>query len=104
MTVAVVVDKTAPRAPSMPAVAQASQLGYVSKSAVAIIAIKEILTPSGNEDVLEAIVVVVADADAAAPTVVDESGAFGYIGEGAITVVVVQAIGRGRRTRPKRVA
>lgn len=104
MAVAVVVNKTATRTPSLGAVAQPGRFRNVSESAIPVIAVKQILSPSRDKDVLESVVVVVADADAAAPTVVDESRFLGDIGETTIPVVVIKAVGRRGRACPESVA
>ena len=104
MAIAVVVDEAATRAPSMRVVAQPGRLRHVSESAVAIVAVKQVLPPSGNEEVLEAVVVVVADADAAAPAVVHQPGLLCDIGKAAVAVVVIEAVGGVRRARAEGVA
>src|ERR1039458_3103634 len=63
--VAVDVDEGASRAPPRALVQQARLLGHIRKRAVAVVAVKNIPRPAGDKDILEAIVVVVADRDAA---------------------------------------
>src|SRR5271163_4132779 len=104
MPVAVVIYKATARTPSMRVIAHACNLCYVGEGAIAIVAIKHVLPPSGNEDVFEAIIVVVADANAAAPAVMYESRLLSDVGKAAITIVVVEAVCRGWRTWPNGVA
>jgi len=51
-----------------------------------------------DEEILEAVVVVIADANAVRPTWVGDAGFRGDIGEGAVAVVVVEAIAGTRRS------
>ena len=47
----------------------------------------------GAKDVVEAVVVVIADADAVGPASGVEAGLFGDVGEGAVAIVFVEAVG-----------
>src|SRR5581483_6726346 len=67
VAVAVVVDEGAAGAPARNITEQTSLFGYVSKSAIAIVAIKFVLPEVRNEEIFEAVVVIVADAHAACP-------------------------------------
>ena len=78
---------------------EAGLLCHVSEGAVAVVAVKAVLAVVGDEKVVEAIVVVIADADAHGPARIGKPGFLGDVGEGAIAVVFVQAIaGSGRNT------
>ena len=70
----------------------------VRKRTVAIIAVKRVLAPIGDEKVQAAIVVVIAHGNALAPTGSPQAGLIGNVGEGAIVVVAIEAVGglRGR--------
>src|SRR5271169_422926 len=90
MAVFVVVD---PGAAGVPAcfgarLEEAGTLGDVGEGAVAVVVIENVLAVVGDEEVVEAVVVVVADAAGLSPAGADvEAGTFGYIGEGAVAIV-----------------
>src|ERR1700735_5385429 len=65
--VAIVIDPRASRAPVGPIEAHAGLPGYIGKRAVAIVVVQDVLSPTGDEQVFEAIVIIVADAHAAGP-------------------------------------
>ena len=94
MAVFVVVD---PGAAGVPArfgagLEQAGAFGDVGEGAVAVVVIENILAVVGDEEIVIAIVVVVADAAGLSPTGADvEAGTFGDIGEGAVAIVLEQA-------------
>lgn len=67
--------------------------GYISESAVAIVAVQNVVAEIGTEDVVEAIIVVVPDANAASPTDAMQSGSLGNVCKRSIAIVLVQAIG-----------
>ncbi len=68
VAVAVVIEESASRAPAVCRLRQTGGLGHVRESAVAVIAIEDVLSPVGDEQIVEAVIVVVADADAAGPS------------------------------------
>src|SRR4029077_18972021 len=70
-------------------------LGDVGKSAIAIVVEEMALADSGNENVVEAVVVVVADGDSESEERNAEAGLARHVGEGAVMIVVVE-LQRGR--------
>jgi hypothetical protein len=67
---------------------EAGGLGDVGEGAVAIVAVERVLAVVGDEEIVEAVVVVVADAAGLAPAgFVFEAGADRYIGKGAVAIV-----------------
>ncbi len=66
-------------------------VGDVNERAFAGVAEQPVLADAGDENVGEAVVVVIADGHAHAVEFNIEAGARGYIGEGAVAVVVVEA-------------
>ena len=93
LTVAIVVQKTAARAPAVFRSGHASLLGHVGKRAVAVIVVKNVAAKVGDEEIVKAVVVVVADATGLSPAGTSQAGLFGDIGEGAVTIVVKQITG-----------
>ena len=70
---------------------------HVGEGAVAVVTVEAILAVAGDEEVVEAIVVVIADADTHGPARLAEAGFLGDVGEGAVAVVLVESIaGPGR--------
>src|SRR5438876_7428720 len=97
MSVTVVVDKSASGSPSRIFVQQSGVLGDVGKSSITIVAIQLILPEVGAEQIFEAVVVVVSNANTRCPACIAKTGFFGNIRESSITIIFVQAIGRFRR-------
>src|ERR671923_2305853 len=87
MAVAVVVNEGAAGSPAGRFAGDAGFLADVSERAVSIIVIKNILAVISDEQVVEAVVVVVANADALSPAGTAQPGFIGDVGEGAITIV-----------------
>ena len=62
--------------------------GDVGEGAVAVVVVEDVLAVVGDEEIVEAVVVVVADAAGLAPAgFVLEAGAVGDVGEGAVAIV-----------------
>ena len=94
MAVFVVVD---PGAAGVPArfgagLEEAGAFGDVGEGAVAIVVIENVLAVVGDEEIVVAVVVVVADAAGLSPAGADvEAGTFGDIGEGAVAIIFEEA-------------
>src|SRR5580692_882512 len=88
--VAVVVDKGATRTPRGAATCDSGRGGDFLEGAIAFIVVQTVLTVVGDEKVVEAVIVVVADAHALSPAGEFQSRCLGDVGEGSVMVVVVQ--------------
>src|ERR1700688_16841 len=74
-----------------PRLEQAGALGDVQESSVTVVAIEGILSVVGNEQIVVAIVVIVADATGLPPTGAKfQAGPFGDVGERAIAIIFKQ--------------
>jgi len=87
LAVAIVIDECAAGIPALATGGDAGFFADVGESAVAIVVIENIFAEVGDEEIFEAIVVVVADADTLAPAVATDAGLRGDIGESAITII-----------------
>src|SRR5579872_6262104 len=95
--VAIVIDPRASGAPVGPVAADPGLPGDIGKGAVAVIVVQHVLAPVGDEQVFEAVIIVVADTHAAGPAGTQQTGLLRYIGERPIAIVLVQAVGRALR-------
>ena len=93
----VVVQETASRSPAGLIVPKAGTLGYVGKRPIAVVSIETVLAEVGAKNILESVVVVVTDANAGRPARCLQTGFLGDVGEGAVAIVLVKAIGGVRR-------
>src|SRR5882762_3707283 len=94
MAVAVIVHKAAASTPVLLMAPKTSGLGYIREGAIAVVAIQNILPKTGAENIVKAVVVIVADANAARPANRMQSRFFRNIGESAISVVLIETIAR----------
>ena len=76
---------------------QARALGDVGESAIAVVAIEDVLAVIRDEDVFVAVIVVIADGDGLGPAGADEAGFFRHVTECAVAIVFVEAIGDAGR-------
>ena len=105
MAVAVVVKKAAAGAPALGSARQARLFRHLRKRSVPVVAEERVLSEIGDEQVVEAVVVIVADADGRSPPGLTKAGLIGDVGESAVAVVFIQAIGGiGRRDADPRPA
>src|SRR5712691_8637963 len=91
--VAVVVE---PRTSGSPADLFVVDTGFardISEGAVAIVVKKDVGSPEAAEEIVPAIVVVIADADARLPAGAGEAGLFCDVGEGSVAIVLVKMRG-----------
>src|SRR5258708_17416634 len=95
--IAVVVEETASRTPSRLLVPKTGGLGHVGKRSISVVAIETILPKIRAEDVLESVIVVVADTDSGGPSHRLQPGLFRHIGKSTVAIVLVKAIGCARR-------
>ena len=94
MTVTVIVQKTAACAPAGSRSRDAGFLRDVGERAVAVVAVQHVVPPVGDEQIVEAVVVVVADATGLAPAGMGQPRLLRDVGERAVAVVVEQVAGR----------
>src|SRR5581483_3964165 len=84
--VAVVIHPRATRAPARALVPQSRRLRHIRERAVAVVPIEHVLPPAGDEDVVETVVVVVADRHSISPALTSESGLLRNVGERAVAI------------------
>src|SRR2546430_15719645 len=97
MAIAVVIHPSAARTVSRGALRQACFLGSVRKRTIAVIAVENIVSVVGDEQIVVTVVVIVADRNCRRPAGAHESSFRGYVSECAVAIVLVQAIGSIRR-------
>jgi hypothetical protein len=66
--------------------------GDVGEGSITVVVVKHILTPIGDKRVLKPVVVIVAHANTGRPTGTEQAGFCGHIGQGAISIVLVQPV------------
>src|SRR5579884_1072259 len=74
-------------------VEKAGGLGHVGERAVAIVAVQNVLSEAGAEDVVEAVIIVVTNAHSAGPANRVQPRFICYIGKRAVAIVFVKTIG-----------
>ncbi len=89
LAVAVVIDPSAARAPTGAICSHAGFFGDIRESAVPIVVIENVFAPVGDEQIVKAVVIVIADADAARPAGSMQPRLGGHVGECAVAVVLV---------------
>src|SRR5213593_3069109 len=93
MAVAVVVDEGAAGVPAFAGAGDAGFFADVSERAIAVVVVEDILAKVGHEKIIEAIVVVIADADSLAPAGMEEASSCSDIRESSIAIVFEKVIG-----------
>ena len=86
--VAVIVDEGATRTPFLAGAGGSGLRRDLFKGSVALVVIKAVMAVSGDIEIVVAVVVVVADANALPPARVRKSGLDGDIGEGSVVIVM----------------
>ena len=95
--IAVIIHKGAPGAPACVALIEQTRLPrHIRKGAIAVVAVKSVLTVVGDEDVFKTIVVVIRYSNSAGPACAAKARLIGNIGEGSIPIVLVEPICRRR--------
>src|SRR6202030_14530 len=92
-----------PRAASPPAnlvVVDAGFAGDIRKRAVAVVVKENVVSPEATEEIVPAVVVVVAHADAGLPARAAQSRFLRHIGKGPVAVVLVKVRGWSLPRRP----
>src|SRR5207253_2397613 len=85
-SVAVVVDESAACVPARPFASHARFLADIGEGSIAIIVVKNVLAVVSDEEVVPAIVVIVADANPLSPTRVRDPSLRSDVGETAVTI------------------
>ena len=98
--VAVVVEPGAAGSPAVLFVVNPSLAGDVGESSVAVVVKQDVVSPEAAEQIVPAVVVVVADADAGLPAGAPQAGFLGDVGEGAVAIVFVEMRSGGFAGRP----
>ena len=101
VTVAIEVHPRAPGPVSHRVLAQAGLGGHVAERPVAVVAIQHVVAVVGDEQIVEPVVVVVADGDRRGPAGARQAGLVRHIRERAVAIVLVEAIGRLRPALPR---
>src|ERR1035438_2421020 len=91
--VAIVVGESATCAPLGFEMEQPGFLCDIGEGTVAVVAVENVLSPATDEEIVEAIVIVVAHTNTRCPHGTLQSGLLRHVGEGAVAVVFVQAVG-----------
>ncbi len=89
MAVAVVIDPGAAGSKMSAGAKQARFFGDVGEGSVAVIVKKNILAPAGDKYVVETVVVIIANGNAAGPHAAGEAGFFSNVGEGSVAIILV---------------
>ena len=92
--VPVVVEERASRVPAFRIAADSRLPGHIREGAVAVVSIEDVRASVGDEQIVEAVVVVVADANPVRPPGAHEPGILGDVGERAVPIVLVKAVRR----------
>src|SRR6185312_8364819 len=92
MAVAIIIHPCATCAPPLAGMQQPGLLCHIAESTIPIVAIQNILRPTGNKKILETVVVVVPHRYATGPALAGESGLCSHVGKSAITIVLVEPI------------
>src|ERR1019366_9227381 len=95
--VAVVVEERSPGTPANFRIEQPRFFRDVAKRSIAHVAVKLVLAIVGAEEIFKAVVVVVPDRDGVGPSHRLQSRLFGDIGEGAVSIVLVEPVGGSSR-------
>jgi hypothetical protein len=96
VSVAVVVEECASAAPAAGRIGQTRRTGHVRERSVTVVAVEDVLAPAGDEQIVEAIIVIVAHTYAASPARLQQACPLGYIREAAVPVVFEEPIAGAR--------
>ena len=96
MSIPVIVQKSAAGSPACGRAQQAGFAGNIGEGPISVISIEDILPPIGHKQVVEAVVVVVANAHAACPAGFCQARFYRDVAKGAVPVVVVEPVGDAR--------
>src|SRR5690348_6687878 len=86
--VAIVVDESTAGIPPLAVAAHAHFVSHIGEGAIAIVVIKNILAEIADEEIFEAVVIVVADANTLSPAGAGYARLGSNVGEGAVSIVL----------------
>src|SRR5262245_53680833 len=93
MAIAVVVDKAAARSPAIRRSGQSGFQGHIREGTVTIVVIKRVSAPIADEQVIEAVVIVITYAAALTPSGARETSLLGDVCERAVAIIVKEVTG-----------
>src|SRR5216684_8249348 len=96
MSVAVVVEECTSGAPTAGRIGHARRTGHIRERSVTVVAVEDVLAPVGDEQIVEAVIVIVAHTYAASPTRLQQACPLGHIREAAVPVVFEESIAGAR--------
>src|SRR5437667_6011710 len=85
--VAIVVDKRAASVPTLAVPAHPGFVGHIGERAIAVIVVKHVLAKIGDEEIFEAVIVVIANADPLSPAGVGYASLQSNVGECAVSII-----------------
>src|SRR5439155_8595542 len=85
--VAIVVDESAAGVPALAGAGDAGFFADVGKGAVAVVVVEDVFPEVRDEEIVEAVVIVIADADALSPAGMKQASFGGDVGESAVAIV-----------------
>ena len=94
LAIAIVVDESAAGAPASSRARDSGLFTHIGEGAVPIVVVQNILAEVSDEQIVVAVVIVVADADALAPAGVLEPSLERDVGESAVAIVLEQVVER----------
>src|SRR5436305_7279027 len=94
MSVAVIIDEAAPGAPAFLVVPKSGRLGYIREGPITVVAVQNVFTEIRAEHIIEAVVIVVSNADSGCPANASQSSFVGNVGKCTIAIVLIKAISR----------
>ena len=81
------------------ALQQAGLFRHIGERAVTVVTVELVVAVVGHKDIVVAVVVVIANADAHGPAAMQQAGLLRHVGKSAVAVIVVEPVGRaGRNT------
>src|ERR1700676_5180436 len=92
VSVSVVIEKAASSAPAHLVVQETSSFRHIRKSAVTIVAVKNVLPEVSAENIFKTVAIVVPDAHAASPASRMQPRLFRNVGERPVAIVLIQTI------------
>ncbi len=100
VAVAVVIEPGAAGSPAVLFVVNPGLAGDVGESSVAVVVKQDVVSPEAAEQIVPAVVVIVADTDASLPTGAPQAGFLGDVGKGSVAIIFVEMRSGGLAGRP----